>query len=286
MKQSSSEFTNAQGQKIFRQSWLPDAEPSADVFIIHGLGEHSSRYAELAEMLARRGYAVHALDHPGHGRSEGLPAYIERFDIFVETAAQFLREVHNHNGKPCFVIGHSMGGVITCNLLIDHPELVQAAVLSGPALATDEALGPAQKVVLKAVAKVLPKLPAFQLDAKLICRDPKVVEEYLADPLVYSGKVRVRLLAEIVRAANRAMAEAAKIDIPMLFLHGEDDALASPEGSRKMYQSISSTDKDIVIYPGLYHEIFHEKSKRKIYEKLTDWLDAHNKGASPTVAER
>ena len=276
MIHESSEFHNAQGDKIFQQSWLPDGPAKADVFIIHGLGEHSGRYSEIAHFLVERGYRAHALDHPGHGKSDGLRAYIDDFSIFTETASDFIKRIQSQNDElPSYIIGHSMGGVITSNLLIDHPSLVAGAILSGPALATDEAVGPVQTFILKLIAKFFPKLPVFQLDANLICRNPAVVEEYLNDPLVYSGKIRARLLIEIVGAGERALQRAAEITLPMLMLHGEEDGLASVKGSQAMFAGISSEDKDIIIYPELFHEIFNEDSKRDIYDTVTNWLDNH-----------
>lgn len=276
MNTETSTFTNAQGCKIFTRSWLPDTDGKANVFIIHGLGEHSGRYAEIATYLAERGFRVHALDHTGHGRSEGLRAYISQFAIFVDTVKDFILRCQAETPNlPSLIIGHSMGGVITSNLLIDHPKLVQGAILSGPALTTDDAVSDAQKFILKTIAKILPKLPVFQLDASLICRNKQVVDDYLADPLVYSGKIRAKLIVEIVSAGERALSRAAEIKLPMLFLHGEEDALASPKGSQLMHAAISSEDKEIVLYPDLYHEIFNEECKQEIFATVDNWLNAH-----------
>lgn len=276
MNHETSTFINGQNTRIFTQSWLPDADGKANVFIIHGLGEHSNRYSEIATYLAERGFRVHALDHTGHGQSEGLRGYISQFSVFVETVREFIVRCQTETPNlPNLVIGHSMGGVITSNLLIDYPNLVQAAILSGPALTTDEAVSHVQKLALKAVAKILPTLPVFQLDANLICRDKQVVADYLADPLVNSGKIRAKLIVEIVTAGERALSRAAEIKLPMLFLHGAEDALASPKGSELMYAGISSEDKELVLYPNLYHEIFNEECKQDIFATVDKWLNAH-----------
>ncbi|GAB3378100.1 lysophospholipase [Spongiibacter taiwanensis] len=276
MKTETSTFTNAHGCKIFTQSWLPEADGKANVFIIHGLGEHSGRYAEIASYLAQRSFRVHALDHTGHGQSEGLRGYISQFSIFVDTVKDFILRCQAETPNlPSLIIGHSMGGVITSNLLIDHPTLVQGAVLSGPALTTDDAVSDTQKFILKTIAKILPKLPVLQLDANLVCRDKKVVDDYLADPLVNSGKIRAKLIVEILLAGERALSRAAEIKLPMLFLHGEEDGLASPKGSQLMHAAISSDDKEIVLYPDLYHEIFNEECKQEIFATVDNWLNAH-----------
>ncbi len=279
MTWQSSSFSNTAGYEIYQQHWLPEVPVKAQVFIIHGLGEHGGRYQEIAQYLSQRGYRCHALDHQGHGRSEGRRGYIDRFSSFVDTAADFIRRGKAEAPElPSFMIGHSMGGVIASNLLLDHPQLVDGCILSGPALATDDAIGGVQKAVLKLIARLLPTLPVFGLDARLICRDEKVVENYRADPLVLSGKISARLVAEILAGGERALTRAAEISLPMLLLHGEEDALAHPNGSRRMYRGISSTDKEIVLYPALYHEIFNEDRKLEIYHNVVSWLDRHLAG--------
>ena len=127
--------------------------------------------------------------------------------------------------------------------------------------------------MLNTLSKVLPKLPVLQLEANDVCHDPAVVEAYKNDPHVFTGKIRVRLITEILRTADRVLKNAANISLPMLILHGGDDKMASPSGSEKLYAGISSSDKTLKIYPGLYHEIFLEPEKLEIYATIHTWLE-------------
>ena len=145
--------------------------------------------------------------------------------------------------------------------------------MSGAALATGEVVGPLQKIVLHALSILLPKLPALQLEANDVCHDPAVVEAYRNDPNVYTGKIRVRLISEILRTADSVLKNAASITLPMLILHGGDDKMASSSGSEKLYAGISSSDKTLKIYPKLYHEIFLEPEKYDIYADVNAWLE-------------
>ncbi|MDF1690817.1 MAG: lysophospholipase [Zhongshania sp.] len=270
-------FTNATGTRIHTRSWQTPA-PKAQIVILHGLGEHGERYQALATTLNDSGYSCYALDHVGHGLSDGEKGHIDDFAIFVDTAAEFIAKVRaTAPDLPCFLIGHSMGGVIATNVLIEHPELVDGCVLSGPALATDEAIGPLQQRILKVIAALFPRLRIFAVDPKLVCSDPAVVADYINDPLVLSGKGSAKLIAEILSGSARALSRAKSIKTPMLLLHGEQDALAHPNGSRTLYNLISSADKKLVIYPKLYHEIFHESCKYEIYRDLAEWLNKHVK---------
>ena len=58
-------------------------------------------------------------------------------------------------------------------------------------------------------------------------------------------------------------------------MHGGDDVITNLEGSQLLFDTVSSTDKSLQIYPGLYHEIFNEPEAEKVFTDLLGWLDAH-----------
>lgn len=274
MTHQQSTLSSNSGCRIYTQNWQPSDEPKAVLILVHGLAEHSNRYVGIANYFTEQGYAVYALDHEGHGHSQGLRGYINSFDDFLTTLDQYLNNIANqHPGKKLFLVGHSMGGVISSAYLLEHQQKLAGCILSGAALATGDVISPLQKVVLNTLSKVLPKLPALQLEANDVCHDPAVVEAYKNDPHVFTGKIRVRLITEILRTADRVLKNAADISLPMLILHGGDDKMASPSGSEKLYAGISSSDKTLKIYPGLYHEIFLEPEKLEIYATIYTWLE-------------
>lgn len=274
MTHQQSTFNSNSGCRIYTQNWQPSDEPKAIIILVHGLAEHSNRYVGIANYLTEKGYAVYALDHEGHGHSQGLRGYINSFDDFLTTLDQYLNTIANqHPGKKLFLVGHSMGGVISSAYLLEHQQKLAGCILSGAALATGDVINPVQKIILNALSKILPKLPILQLEANDVCHDPAVVEAYKNDPHVFTGKIRVRLITEILRTADRILKNAADICLPMLILHGGDDKMASPSGSEKLYAGISSSDKTLKIYPGLYHEIFLEPEKLEIYATIHTWLE-------------
>lgn len=274
MTHQQSTLSSNSGCRIYTQNWQPGDEPKAVLILVHGLAEHSNRYVGIANYFTEQGYAVYALDHEGHGHSQGLRGYINSFDDFLTTLDQYLNNIANqHPGKKLFLVGHSMGGVISSAYLLEHQQKLAGCILSGAALATGDVISPVQKVVLNTLSKVLPKLPVLQLEANDVCHDPAVVEAYKNDPHVFTGKIRVRLITEILRTADRVLKNAANISLPMLILHGGDDKMASPSGSEKLYAGISSSDKTLKIYPGLYHEIFLEPEKLEIYATIHTWLE-------------
>ncbi len=275
MKHSDGRFTGAGGRSIYFQYWEPEAAPRAVILIAHGAGEHSARYQQLARFFAGHNYVVAALDHTGHGYSEGVPGHVGSFEDYLHDLAIFHRQTAaRFVGVPMVLLGHSMGGLIGCNYLLRQQDDFIGAVLSGPAIKTDLEPGFVQMAFLRLLALLAPRLGMLKLDAGGVSRDPAVVSDYIADPLVFHGKMSARMLRELFAGMHTIQADAASITLPMLILHGGADSMASPEGSRFLHQHIGSSDKTLKIYPGLYHEIFNEPEQAEVLDTVLSWCES------------
>jgi acylglycerol lipase len=265
----------ALGGRTYWQSWRPPA-PVAVVVLVHGVAEHSSRYAHVAARLNDAGYAVYGLDHRGHGRSSGMKGNLGRFAGAVADlhAVRRLAEADVPD-RPVFVLGHSLGGLIA----LDYVTTTGAEGLAGVALsgtAIDPSIGTRlQRRLAPALSALLPGLGVTALDPAWISKDPAVVSAYRADPLVYSGKVRARTGAETLRAITRVSRALAELRLPVLVMHGTEDRLASPDGARELVRSIGSSDTTLRLYGGCHHEIFNEPEREQVFADLVEWLDAH-----------
>jgi alpha-beta hydrolase superfamily lysophospholipase len=260
---------------IFYRRWDVES-PRAVALIVHGLGEHSGRYQHVAESLAARGLVSFAPDHPGHGRSPGHRCYIERFaDFYPALDALRDKAEADYPGLPCFIIGHSMGGLIVGNYLLEQQSRFAGAAFSGAAFEVPEPPGAFAIFLNRLLAKLLPRLGALQLDASQVSRDPEVVRLYREDPLVHSGKITARLLVELFTAMETLAEKRGAIQLPLLVMHGEGDVMAAASGSQHFFDGVGSADKTLRLYPGLYHEIFNEPEQAQVLGELGDWLDAH-----------
>jgi len=271
-------FAGTGGPSIFWQAWLPEGPPRGIVVIAHGAGEHSGRYAHVADRLTREGYAVYALDHRGHGRSTGPRALIDRMDNAVadlDTLA--LRSTTDHAGVPVFLLGHSMGGTLSLCYAMRHQDRLDALALSGP-LAALEAASPVVRIAAKVLSTLTPRLPVIGVDASLVSRDPAVVQAYKDDPLVHHGKLPVRTVAELATAVESFPEGVSQITVPTLILYGTADAICPPEGSVMLGQRIGAADRTVKSYPGLYHEILNEPEQEQVMDDLCSWLGAHGSG--------
>jgi alpha-beta hydrolase superfamily lysophospholipase len=221
-------------------------------------------------------YAVYGIDHLGHGKSEGTRVFVDRFEDYTKSLKAYSDMIRLWQPrKPIFLVGHSMGGLIGAVSLIDHQAELRGAVLSGAAVKVPSNITPATIIVGKMLSALVPKFGLIGLDAEGICRDPAVVQAYVNDPLVHRGKTTARLAAEMLKAMQYVMAQAAKITLPIMLVQGSADRLVDPAGSQMLYDAVSSADKAIRIYDGFYHEVFNEPEHGKVLHDIEIWLEAH-----------
>jgi acylglycerol lipase len=269
-----SSFAGAGGVEIFRRVWLPDGEPSAVVAIAHGAGEHSGRYAHVADRFAREGYAVYAIDHRGHGRSQGPRALIDRIDNAVADLDKLISfAAGRHPGVPLFLLGHSMGGTVAVSYALAHQDRLAGLILSGPLAAIDP-VGAPTRLAATALSRIAPRAPAVAVDSSLVSRDPAVVEDYRRDPLVHHGKLPVRTVAELAAAIEAFPDRVQAIRVPTLILYGTEDGLCPPRGSEMLARRIGSTEITARSYAGLYHEILNEPERDQVLDDVCGWLAA------------
>ena len=276
MNHAEGNFKTPNGTNIYYQNWQPEGEPKAILLIVHGLAEHCGRYMNIVNHFIPLGYAVYGLDHVGHGKSDGTRVYVDRFSDFINPLKTYFDMIRGwHPGKPVFIVGHSMGGLIASVYLLEHQDELKGAVLSAPAAKISDTISPATITMGKLLSGILPKAGILALDASTVSKDPQVVSAYVNDPLVYTGKVTARLAAEMLSAMQRVTAEAKTIHIPVLLVQGSADKLVDPGGAKMIYETASATDKTIKVYEGLYHEVFNEPEREQVLKDVENWLAAH-----------
>ena len=276
MQHQEGTFKGVRDANIYYQAWLPEGDPRAVLLIVHGLAEHCGRYMNVVDHFVPHGYAVYGLDHIGHGKSEGTRVYVERYADYTDTLRIFFGMVRTWQpGLPIFLVGHSMGGLIAVSYLLEHQADFAGAVLSGPGVKAPDDISVVTIFLGKTLSRLAPKTGVLSLDANGVSRDPAVVEAYVNDPLVYTGKTTARLAAELLKEMQRVTAEAGSIALPILIVQGGADKLVDPAGAQMLYDSVSSADKTLHVYDDFYHEVFNEPEHERVLNDVETWLETH-----------
>lgn len=272
-----SSLTTADNSTIYTVSWLPKTPPRAGVVLVHGYGEHIGRYTHVADALYNAGYAVFGLDHWGHGKSDGLRAYVENIDQPVKHLRQYFEQIQQqHPHLKFFMLGHSMGSLITLEFALKYQADLTGLVISGCAVNGDETISPMLEAAARIINRFAPRVPVFPgLPLTELSTDPAVVAAAKADPMMYKGLWRMGTATTIINSGRHIRSVAHEITRPILLVHGEEDKIAPATGSQVMYEKAASADKTLKIYPGMRHEVMNERDKQQVLDDVVTWLNNH-----------
>jgi alpha-beta hydrolase superfamily lysophospholipase len=253
--------------------------PRALVAILHGLGDHSGRFAALASELATRARCTAvALDLPGHGEAPGprgdMPSWTLVRDQVIPAMFTATRGLPDQPFElPPVLLGHSMGAVLALDYALAHPRDLKALVLSAPALRS--AMPPWWKLALANVARATSPSTGFPhgLDLSGLSRDPEVMRLYKADALVHE-KISPRLYFDFNEARQRCLRDARKLQLPTLLLQGMADRMVDPKGSLEFAGAATHGVVRFLTLKDTYHEIFNDPGREAVIQDMIAWLDA------------
>jgi len=271
-------LTARDGLRLYRKSLAPTdvAGTKAHVAIVHGYGEHLGRYQEAMERLVRAGYAAHAFDYRGHGKSEGVRAHVDAFGEYLadlDVLFAFVKE--KAAGKKVFVLGHSLGGLIVARWLVGKPQGLSGAVLSSPFMAL--AFQPPKiKVMAAGLLDLLaPRLHmGNELAYDQLTHDVAIQKATAADPM-YQKVTTARWFRQTSAAQVETLARAGEIATPCLVLVGETDPIALPEAGKRLFAGLGSADKTLKTYPGFLHEVLNEVGRDRVFDDVLGFFDKH-----------
>jgi len=273
MNHTQDAFEGAGGLKLFAQSWRPEGTPQAVLAIVHGFGEHSSRYTNVVQHFVPRGYAVHGFDLRGHGRSPGQRGHINSWAEYRDDVKAFLGHVSRQEpGRPVFLLGHSLGSIIAMDYVLHHPQGLSGVILSGLAIDPVGAATPMLVAIARVMSRIWPTLSmAVKLDKTALSRIPEVVSEYIADPLVH-GLGSARWGTECLDTIAWCKAHASELQLPLLVVHGEADRINAAAGARQVFEAARAQDKRLVLVPGGHHEPHNDLGREQTLQALEEYL--------------
>ena len=267
-----SSFLTSDGLRLHQRDW-PLPRPRARLLLVHGLGEHSGRYARLAEELNATGVAVRAYDHRGHGRSEGARGCVDELTRLPRDTVSVFNAYAAEGGDLPFLFGHSMGGLVAMQAVLLEDLTPRGLIASSPALATHA--GGIQRAFARCLTGWWPDLTLRTgLAADRLSHDAHVEREYREDPLNHS-RISARLAHFIFAGGRRVVARAAELKIPTLLQFAADDHLVDPAGARAFAAAAPQRKLRAHEYLRLYHEIYNEADpeRSRVVADLLRWLD-------------
>jgi alpha-beta hydrolase superfamily lysophospholipase len=263
------------GLLLFRRVWRPATPPRAVLLNLHGLGDHSGCYGALSDRMIASGFAVHALDLRGNGRSPGKRGHVDAWSDYREDLRRFVQLVRREEpARPLFLLGNSLGGLIAIEYALQHPEGLRGVIAAAPPLGRLSV-----PPVLLALGRVMSRVwPAFSLETGMdlsgLAQDPGVVAELLADPL-FHRLGSARLSTEVQAAIARVQSRAGEFPLPLLVLHGSKDRMVTPDGSREFVARAARPDAKLIEYPEARHVLFADWGREQVLADLVQWIERH-----------
>ena len=259
---------------IFAQGWEPETKPiKAVVCLVHGLGEHTSRYEHVAEYFCSSGYSLFGADLRGHGRSDGprghfssIEAVMQDIDLLFEQAKS------RYPGIPLILYGHSLGGILVLHYGLKRKPDIKGIIACSSGLRTALENQPSKILAAKVLGAIIPKvsLPSG-LDVNAISHDKSVIEKYKNDPLVHD-KISLGFGKIMLETTQWTLKHSAEFPLPLLMIHGKADAIAFSSGSIEFAAPLKAKCK-LVLFDDGFHELHNEPIKAEVFKTMTDWMD-------------
>jgi alpha-beta hydrolase superfamily lysophospholipase len=261
----------AGGMKIFVRSWEPVQAPRAIVAIVPGFKSYSAHYHWAGEQLASQGFAVHAVDLRGRGKSDGERFWVDRIEDYLSDVRLLVDTARGRNpGLPVFLLGHSAGGVLASVFTLDHQD--ELAGLICESFAYQVFAPPGALSIVRGLGSIAPHLHVLKLPNKHFSRDPQVVAAMDRDPLLANEVQPTHTVAEMLGGADRLTREFGDIRLPVLILHGTADKVTRPAGSQFFFDHAGSQDKQLKLYDGHAHDLLNDLDKQQVLADIRAWM--------------
>jgi alpha-beta hydrolase superfamily lysophospholipase len=261
------------GIKLFGQSWKADNDLKKLIILVHGLGEHCSRYEHWALLFNNKGYSVISMDLHGHGQSEGKRGHVKSLDVLLDDIdVLFEKSDELFPGYKKILYGHSMGGNLVLNHVIKRNRRINAVIVTSPWL---KLVSEPSSLVLKITGFLKIILPSLtisnQLKAEQISHDPEVVRNYERDPLNHD-RISLKMFHEVYQGGYHALRNVYKINCPFLIMHGTNDTICSPKASEDYVLNTSNRAR-LKLWENQYHELHNEFIKEEAHSYIIRWLE-------------
>ncbi len=274
MKHIEYKWNSYDNLNIFAQSWEPETiNPKAIICLIHGLGEHTSRYIHVAKAFCDAGYILFGADLRGHGLSDGQRGHFSSIEVVMKDIDILLEKANeNYPDLPKILYGHSMGAVLVLYYSLKNIPDVKGVIATSPGLHNALSKQPFKVIAAKVLGSIISSLSINSgLEVKSMSRDKKVLDEVYNDPL-YHFKVSLGFGKIMLNVTEWTMKHSGEFKLPLLLMHGKADRLAYPSSSIDFAKSIKE-NCELILWEEAYHELHNEPEKQEVLNKIINWID-------------
>lgn len=278
MKHYETNWKSKDGLDLFAQAWEPDVvQPKAVACLVHGIGEHSSRYAHVAEAFNKEGIILFTADLRGHGRSAGTRGHINSIEDYMGDIDLLFEQARSrYTGLPLFLYGHSLGAILVLHYTLLRKPNIKGVIATSAGLHTALENQPIKVLLAKVLGTLAPTISfASGLEVNGISHDEKVIQAYHADPLNHD-KVTLGFGKIMLGVTKWTLDHAEEFPLPLLLLHGKKDPIAFVSSSIEFAEPLKEKCT-LVLWDDSFHELHNELEKAEVFKTMTLWMDARLK---------
>src|SRR5437762_4918698 len=247
------------GAELFYRAWIPREATDKAILLFHRGHEHSGRWQQTVDLLGLKDIAAFAWDARGHGRSPGERGVANNFADVIKDVDAFARHISERHEIPIenmIVLAHSLAAVSVVAWVHDYAPPIRAMILATAAFRV-RLYVPFVVPLLRMKQKLFgPSQVKSYVKSKLLTRDQEQAAQYDADALIFR-QIAVNVLLDLNDTANRLVADAGAIHTPTLMLGAGKDWVVSLGAQRQFFDKLSSSVKQMIVFPNAYHAIFH-----------------------------
>lgn len=270
------EFETWDGMKLFHRVWPATRPTSKTVVLFHGGHEHSGRFDDLVERLGREDTTYFAWDARGHGRSPGRRGYANALGEITRDLEMFLRhltQAHQFSSADAVFLGHSVGSLTVLAYVRDYQPPIRGMILGSPALHVRTYV-PCDRLLLRLLIRWRPEgIVNSYVVASMLTHDPEEVTSRNRDPLI-ARPIGAKMLLSVLEEGQRLIREAPEIRVPTLILSAGRDWVVHLSAEERFFNRLGASNKEMIVYPGFFHEVFHEKDRQQPLGKARAFLES------------
>jgi alpha-beta hydrolase superfamily lysophospholipase len=269
-------FASRDGLQLYHEIWMPASAPKATVLFVHGYGDHCGRYPYASAHFTGRGFEWVTFDYRGHGQAAGTRGHCYHFEEYLgDFDAALALAAQRAGARPLFVVAASHGALVATRYFLDpvsKPPPVSGLVMTSPFFAIKMKVSGIKRGLGKTMSRIAPRLSMPSgIRSEDLSRDPVVVEAHRKDRWVHPVAT-TRWFTESQAAQAYCRANAARLALPLLMLAAGDDRLVDPAAGRAVFDAVTNADKQYVLYPEYFHEIFNDVGREQVFADLEAWL--------------